>query len=394
MSTLWERIEAAGPRSAVPGAPPLLREVQDGHLPRLRIDGRERLVLCSNDYLGLSAHPRVIEAGCDALRRHGLGNAAGRSVVGTTSLHLKLEERLAVLGGFEAALLFTSAYTANLGLLCTLLGPGDIVFSDRLNHASLIDGCRFSGAQVQVYEHLDAADLARKLAAAPRGAPKAVVTDGVFSMDGEVAPLPQLLQVAREHDALLIVDDAHAVGVMGPGGGGTPALFGLERHGIVQVGTIGKALGGGVGGYVAGSRALRELLVRSARNFIFTNPPPAAIVGGSLAALDVLAEEPQRLARLHANAARLREGLTAAGFEILPGEAPIVPLLVRDAAKAMAMSAALDEHGLFVSAFAAPVVPAGTERLRLIASAAHEPQDIERAVELLGACGRLARVIA
>lgn len=360
------------------------RIVDAGRLPRTVIEGRERVVFCSNDYLGLAGHPRVAEGAKRAIERFGAGQGSGRSLAGTTRLHVELEERLAALVGKPAALLFPSAYTANVGLLMTVLGPSDRVLSDRLNHASIIDGCRASGADVRIVGHVDLEALERALAEPPPPSERiAIVVDGVFSMEGVLAPLQPMAERALRSGAALIVDDAHGLGVYGPKGAGTAAHLGCTDRTDAIVGTLGKALSGTMGGFVAGSATLVELLRLRARNFVFTNPVPASTAGAVLAALDVLEQEPERQHRLHALAGRLRDALQASGLRVGGTAGPIVPLMVGETRPAFELARRLFDAGFHVQAFGHPIVPHGTARLRLMVSAAHTDDDVDRLAETI-----------
>lgn len=349
-----------------------------GRGARLRIDGRELVNFTSNDYLGLARDPRVAGAAAAAARDHGASVSASRLLCGSTPLHDRLERRLAALKGREAALLYSSGYLANLGVLTALARPGDAIFSDALNHASIIDGCRLSGARTTVYRHGDADHLAELLAAS-RAERRLIVSETVFSMDGDVAPLAALAALARRHDAALVLDEAHATGVLGPGGEGALARDGIDPRGIVVVGTLSKALAS-AGGFVAADAAVVDYLVNRSRPFIFNTAPTPASVGAALAALDVVAAEPERRERLHALAARLRDGLVAAGHPPSRSETPIVPLLLGDAETALAAERRLREAGALARAIRPPTVPEGTARIRFNLMAIHDEADVDRAL--------------
>lgn len=349
-----------------------------GRGARLRIDGRDLVNFTSNDYLGLARDPRVTAAAAAAARDHGASVSASRLLCGSTPLHDRLERRLAALKGREAALLYSSGYLANLGVLTALARPGDAIFSDALNHASIIDGCRLSGARTTVYRHGDADHLAELLAASDAER-RLIVSETVFSMDGDVAPLAALAALARRHDAALVLDEAHATGVLGPGGEGALARDGIDPRGIVVVGTLSKALAS-AGGFVAADAAVVDYLVNRSRPFIFNTAPTPASVGAALAALDVVAAEPERRARLHALAARLRDGLAAAGHPPSRSETPIVPLLLGDAETALAAERRLREAGALARAIRPPTVPEGTARIRFNLMAIHDEADVDRAL--------------
>lgn len=385
---LLERLQHEANARRIGSTASKLHVVTGSGLPHSKVDGIPALVLCSNDYLGLANDTNVKAAATEVLNEQGNGLAAGRTIAGTTNLHISLEEELATLSRQESALLLPSAFTANVGLLTTILATGDYVFSDQLNHASIIDGCRYSGASVRVYPHRDMTALRQLLTEVPAGAAKLIVTDGIFSMEGDIAPLPELVELKNQFGAALMVDDAHGVGVLGRTGAGTVEHFDLFGEVDIQVGTLGKALGGATGGYVAGSAALVDNLVHRCRNFIFTNPITASAAAGSLSAIRALRERPELRERLWRNARLLRTGLEGNGFRIVAGETPIIPVLLGEDKLATSFSARLLNRGVFVQAFAHPVVPKGEARLRCIASAAHSTADIETAIGAFTAVGR------
>jgi 8-amino-7-oxononanoate synthase len=328
-----------------------------------RAGGRDLLVLCTNDYLGLACDPRLAEAADCATRQFGFGARASRALGGDTEVHRELERELAEHERTESALVFSSGWACNVGVISALAGKGDTICSDALNHASIVDGCRLSGAGVRVYRHNDVAHLRELLS--PGGL---VVTDTVFSMDGDMAPVAELVALARERDATLILDDAHATGVFEP-----------HAQADVLIGTLGKALGS-VGGFVAGSRELVERLAATARSFLFTTAPPPPVAAAALAGLRIARAEPERREALHANARRLRDGLAGAGYTVVPGSTPIIPLVFEDEAAAARVARRLLDDGVLVKAVGPPYVPAGSSRLRVIASAAHSPGDVDRAL--------------
>ncbi len=357
--------------------------------PWVLLDGRPVLLLCSNNYLGLADHPRVREASAEAAMRWGVGAGASRLVSGTMTIHRRLEERLAAFKGTESSVLFGSGYLANLGVVSALAGPGEVVFSDALNHASIVDGCRLARAEVFVYHHGDMEHLEWGLREAEgRGA--LIVTDGVFSMDGDLAPLEQIVELARSYNVRVAVDEAHAVGVLGPGGRGAVALAGLEDEVDVVVGTLGKALGS-YGAYVACEARMAQYLVNAARSLIFSTALPPPAVAGALAALELLEEQPRRVEKLQANAETLRGELAREGFAVAPGEMPIVPLLIGDPALAMRVCEAAIERGVFAQAIRPPTVPAGTSRLRVAVMSSHRRSELRQAAGTLAdaarACG-------
>lgn len=357
------------------------RALQSPQGPRVVIDGREYLNLCTNDYLGLADHPDVVAAAHAALDRDGFGMASVRFISGTHEEHKALESEISDWLGTDDTILFPSCFDANGGVFETLLDAEDAVISDELNHASIIDGVRLSKARRFRYKNRDMADLNLQLTEAEGSRRMLVVTDGVFSMDGYLAPLEDLCEVAEGHEAMVMVDDSHAGGILGPTGAGTPELFGVRDRIDLVSGTLGKALGGASGGYVSGRGPLIELLRQRARPYLFSNAVPPMVVAGSRAALRLAREGADARARLAANAARFRALMTEAGFELLPGEHAIVPVMIPDAAQAVAMASRLAELGIYVRAFAYPVVPMGRSRLRVQLSAAHTLEDMDRAAE-------------
>jgi 8-amino-7-oxononanoate synthase len=358
-----------------------MRLVSGPQGPRVVLDGKPVLLLCSNNYLGLADHPRVREAAADAAMRWGAGAGASRLVSGNMTLHRRLEERLATFKGTQSALLFGSGYLANVGVVSALARKGEIVFSDELNHASIIDGCRLSGAETFVYRHGDVDHLAWGLRNADgRGA--LIVTDGVFSMDGDVAPLEEIVELARRHDVRVMVDDAHGTGTLGPGGRGAVAEAGLDGEVDVIAGTLGKALGS-YGAFVACDHAVTRYLVNTARPLIFSTGLPPAAAAAAMAALELLQEQPRRVERLADNAATLRDELAREGFDVSGSETQIVPLIVGEADLAMRICEAALEHGVFAQAIRPPTVPDGTSRLRLAVMASHTRAELREAARIL-----------
>ena len=339
--------------------------------------------LCSNNYLGLADHPELLAAATAALERWGFGMASVRFICGTQEQHTELEGRLSGFLGTEATILYSSCFDANAGLFEVLLGADDAVISDALNHASIIDGIRLCKATRYRYANRDLADLERCLDEARGARRRLVVTDGVFSMDGYLAPLDGICELADRHDALVVVDDSHAVGFVGPGGRGTPEHFGVADRVDLLTGTLGKALGGASGGYVSGRREVIDLLRQRSRPYLFSNSLAPPIVAASLAALDLVEGSPGLRNQLHANAARLRAALEDAGLSLLPGAHPIAPIMVGDAATATAVAQRALERGVYVTAFSFPVVPRGQARIRTQVSAAHTAEDIDRAAAAL-----------
>jgi glycine C-acetyltransferase len=343
--------------------------------------GRSILNLCANNYLGLADDPRVVAAARDALDRWGFGMASVRFICGTQTIHRELEDRLAEFLGAEAAILFGSCFDANGGVFEALFDERDAVISDALNHASIIDGVRLCKARRLRYANRDMDELEQRLIESADARYRLIVTDGVFSMDGFLAPLDRICALADRHDALVMVDDSHAVGFIGRNGGGTPELFGVADRIDILSGTLGKALGGASGGYIAARREIVELLRQRARPYLFSNSVAPSIVAASLAVLDLLAESGELRTGVHANAARFRAGMSAAGFDLLPGEHPIVPVMFGDAVLAGRIAEELFARGVYAVAFSFPVVPKGQARIRVQLSAAHSPEDVDVAVE-------------
>ena len=351
--------------------------------PRVTIAGKSYLLMCSNDYLGLAGHPSVMKAASAAMERYGFGAGASRLVSGTSALHRELEERIAQFKGTESAILFNSGYAANTGIIPALAGEGDVILSDSLNHASIIDGCRLSRARVSVYRHKDMVhleDLLRKSRAAER---RLIITDGVFSMDGDVAPLPDLVLLAGKHDAMLMVDDAHATGVMGRKGRGTAEHFGLEGRVHIQMGTLGKALGS-FGAFAAGSRDIIDILMNRARSLIFSTALPPAVCAASIAALAIVEQEPQRRDALWKNHERLAAGLRSIGISIGGSETPIIPLVIGDSDKALRAGTRLFNDGIYAAAIRPPTVAENTSRIRMTLMATHSDEDIDAVIAALG----------
>jgi len=352
----------------------LAREGPQG--PRIVVGGREYLAFCSNDYLGLANHPRIVEAAVDAALRYGIGQGASHLLSGHTAAHERLESALAEFVQMPRALHFSSGYQANIGAVTALAGPEDAVFSDALNHASLIDGVRLSRAHVVRYPHADVDSLSKALAASG-GKIKLIVTDGVFSMDGDMAPVPALLDLCERHDALLLLDDAHGFGVVGAEGRGSVAHFGLSSPRIVYVGTLGKAAGVS-GAFVAGAPEIVETILQRARTYIYTTAAPAMLAAAVEASLQLIRREEWRRERLRGLIAALKESLREAEAGLTPSDTPIQPLILGTNPRAMGASAALRERGLLVPAIRPPTVPEGTARLRISLSAAHTEQDISQ----------------
>jgi glycine C-acetyltransferase/8-amino-7-oxononanoate synthase len=367
-----------------------LRMISGPQGPRVVLDGEPVLLLCSNNYLGLADHPRVREAAADAAMRWGVGAGASRLVSGTMTVHRRLEEALCEFKGAEACLLFGSGYLANSGIVSALARAGEVVFSDELNHASIVDGCRLSRAETFVYDHCDMEHLEWGLHQAEgRGA--LVVTDSVFSMDGDVAPLVEIADLARRHRVRVVVDEAHGTGCMGPGGRGAVAEAGLDGEIDVVIGTLGKALGS-YGAFAATSHELSQYLVNTARPFIFSTAPPPPAVAGALAALELLVEQPHRVEKLQANGAILRDALERHGFDAGPSSTQIVPMVIGDAATTMQVCERAIDQGVFAQAIRPPTVPEGTSRLRLAVMASHSKLELQDAARMLAEAARACGV--
>jgi glycine C-acetyltransferase len=363
-----------------------LRVLDGEQAARLSIDHRSVVNLSSNNYLGFTTHPRLRERALDALRAFGVGSGSVRTIAGTMQIHMELERRLAAFKRTESAVVFQSGFTANAGTVAALLGREDVIVSDELNHASIIDGARLSRATIKVFPHRDVAAARAILAALPRSQRTLLVTDGVFSMDGDLGALPGLCDLAEEFGCIMMVDDAHASGVFGAQGRGTIDHFGLHGRVDVQVGTLSKALGA-LGGYVAGSRALVEFLYRRGRPFLFSTSHPPSVAATCLAALDVLETEPQWMERLWQNTRLFKSGLNALGFDTGSSESPITPVIVGDGALAMRFSDRLFEAGVFAQGIAFPTVARDKARVRTIVTATHTQTDLEFALDTFKAVG-------
>jgi len=360
-----------------------LRILESESAPESRFDGREVINLASNNYLGLTTHPRLRQAAIDATRQYGVGSGAVRTISGTMSIHMQLEERIAQFKHVEASVVFQSGFAANAGTVAAILGPEDHIISDELNHASIIDGCRLSKAKIHVFPHKDAA-AAGKILAGLGGVPgrKLLVSDGVFSMDGDIAPLPELVEIAEHHSAIMMVDDAHSSGVLGRAGRGTVDHYGLHGRVHIQVGTLSKAIGV-LGGYVCGSRHLIDFLYARARPFLFSTSHPPAVAASCLAAFDVLEQEPQLMASLWDNTHYFKKALVDAGFDTGKSETPITPIMVGEAKRAHEFSRVLFEEGLLATGIGFPTVAEGKARIRTIVTATHTRDQLDRAIEIL-----------
>jgi 8-amino-7-oxononanoate synthase len=358
-----------------------LRRVEGDQGPTLILDGREVINFSSNNYLGIANHPNLAAAAKQAIDRYGCGSGASRLISGNMALHEELEAKLAELKGTEAGLVFNSGFQANTGILSTLTGEGDVIFSDALNHASIIDGCRLSRAKTLIYAHRDLDQLAAALKQAANSRRKLIVTESIFSMDGDEAPLAGIVDLAEKHGAMVMVDEAHATGLFGANGAGVVAKLNLGDRVLVQMGTLGKALGG-FGAYVAGSRSLRELLINRCRSFIFTTSLPPAVMAMAIAAIDLVKCEPERRERLWSNCRILSDGLRAQGFHLGASASPVLPLIIGDAGKCMRFSEQLLSRGIFAQGIRPPTVPEGTSRLRITVMATHTRAHIDRALEV------------
>jgi 8-amino-7-oxononanoate synthase len=358
-----------------------LRQVAGDQGPLLTVNGREVLNFSSNNYLGLANHPKLAAAAKDAIDRYGCGAGASRLISGNMTLHEELEQRLAEFKGTEAALVFNSGFQANTGILPALAGEGDAIFSDALNHASIIDGCRLARAKTYVFQHCDVDHLEALLKQAERCRRKLIVTESIFSMDGDQAPLRAIVELAERFGAWVMVDEAHSTGLYGTTGAGVVAQLELGDRVVVQMGTLGKALGG-FGAYVAGSRALCDVLINRCRSFIFTTALPPAVMAMAIASIDLVQREPERRQTLWQNCRSMMTGLRSLGFQMGETASPILPLLVGEAVPCMRLSERLLERGIFAQGIRPPTVPHGTSRLRIAMMATHTQAHIERALEV------------
>jgi glycine C-acetyltransferase len=359
----------------------------------LVVDGKRVLNFSSNNYLGLANHPRLVEAAKTAMDRYGVGPAAVRTIAGTMDLHLELEERLAKFKGVEAALAFQSGFAANLATIPALVGRDDVIFSDRLNHASIIDGCRLSRARIVAYEHCSPDDLRQQIAATSDYGRRLIVTDGVFSMDGDIAPLPALYEIADAHDILLMVDDAHGEGVLGKGGRGIVDHFDLHGKVDIEIGTLSKAFGV-VGGVVAGKREIVDWLCQRGRPFLFSSAMTVPDVAACLAAVDLLEESTELVDKLWSNADYFKKRMNTLGFNTGRTQTPIVPVMLGEAPLAQQFSKRLFEEGVFAMAIGYPTVPQGAARIRVMNSATHSAADLDQALNIFAKVGRELGVIA
>jgi glycine C-acetyltransferase len=355
--------------------------------PHATFDGREVINLSSNNYLGLTTHPKLREAAIRAVKELGAGSGSVRTIAGTMDLHMELERKIAAFKKTEASVVFQSGFAANAGTVSSLLGKEDLILSDELNHASIIDGARLSRAAIRVFPHKDVNALRALLEETSSVKRRLVITDGVFSMDGDIAPLREISTLAREHGAIMMVDDAHASGVLGKNGRGTIDHFGVHGQVDIQVGTLSKAVGV-LGGYVCGTKSLIEYLYHRARPFLFSTSHPPAVAAACLAAFEVLEQEPERIERLWSNTKRFRAGLQSLGFDTGQSETPIIPIMVGEADRAMKLSDRAFERGVFAQGIGYPTVAKGKARLRTIVTATHTEEELDKALEILGDSAR------
>jgi len=371
-----------------------IRTIGSAQGARITVDGKDVLNFCSNNYLGLANHPKLVEAAKEATKKYGVGPAAVRSIAGTTDLHVQLEQRLAKFKGAEDVITFQSGFTANIGTISALVGKEDVTFSDRLNHASIIDGCRLSGAKIVAYEHNDAGALEDAIKEHASNFRRAlIITDGVFSMDGDIAPLPALVEVARKYEILFMVDDAHGEGVLGKGGRGIVDHFGLHGKVDIEVGTMSKAFGV-VGGMVAGNKAIIEWLRQRGRPFLFSSAVTAPDAAACLAAVDLLEESTELVDKLWDNARYFKEEMKKLGFDTGVSETPITPVMLGEAPLAQQFSRELFENGVFAMAIGFPTVAKGKARIRVMISASHDRDDLDQGLEAFAKVGKKLGVIS
>jgi glycine C-acetyltransferase len=369
-----------------------LRVVYGEEKPVSNIDGKTVINLSSNNYLGLTTHPRLREAALKAIETHGVGTAAVRSIIGTMDLHQELEERLAKFKHTEASLTFQSGFMSNQGIIQALMEEGDAIISDELNHASIIDGIRLSKAGRYIYKHMDMNDLEAKLKEAQNARTKIIITDGVFSMDGDIAPMKNIVELAERYGAATYVDDAHASGVLGRNGRGSVDHWGLSGRVDIQIGTMSKAMGA-QGGYIAGIQPLRDFLIHKARPFLFSNALPPSVIATCIAAIDVLEQEPQLIDKLWENTRYFKGALKNLGFDIGTSETPITPVIVGSGERAMTLSDRLFAEGVFAQGIGYPTVPEAKSRVRTIVTAAHTRQNLDTAIAAFEKVGRDLAII-
>lgn len=362
-----------------------LRVIDSFDGPTIKIAQREYILLSSNDYLGLTQHPKVKESAKEAIEKFGCGSGASRLISGTNQLHCELENKLADFKNTESALIFSSGYAANLGVISSLVGKGDVIIIDKLNHASIIDGCRLSGANIRVYPHKNMNSLEKILKKSQTYHLRLIITDGIFSMDGDIATLPEIVALAKKYQALVMVDDAHGTGVLGKEGRGTVEYFGLEGHIDIQMGTLSKALGS-FGGFIAGSNILIEYLKNKARSFIYSTALPPAQVASALTALEIIQTTPELRQRLWENIQYLRKGLQKLGFDTMESQTQIIPVFIGEDDKTMQVAKFLYENGIFAPGIRPPTVPRGTSRIRLSLMATHTKSQIDKVISTFKGC--------
>jgi glycine C-acetyltransferase len=370
-----------------------LRILETEQRPVARFDGREVINLSSNNYLGLTTHPKLKQKALEAIEKYGVGSGAVRTIAGTMTLHMALEEKIAQFKHVEASVVFQSGFTANAGTVQAILGKEDVIISDELNHASIIDGCRLSRAEIKVFPHKDmeaCENVLKEIESRPGR--KLLITDGVFSMEGDIAPLPQLVELAEKHGCIMMIDDAHASGVLGRNGRGTVDHYNLHGRVDIQVGTLSKAIGA-LGGYVCATRDTIEFLYHRARPFLFSTSHPPSVAATCIAAFEVLEEEPERIEKLWANTSFFKEGLKKLGFNTGMSETPITPVIVGDAALAHEFSRELFAAGVFAQGIGFPTVARGKARIRTIVTATHTEDELSRALEILKTVGEKLRII-
>lgn len=369
-----------------------LRALESSPTPHAVLDGEKILLFSSNNYLGLSTHPKVVEAALQATKEYGTGGTASRLISGNLKLYTLLEEKIARLKNTEASVVFSTGYTANLGTIQALVGSGDLVLIDKLNHASIIDGCRLSGARMRTYRHKNTALLETLLKTSDRSRKTLIVSDGIFSMDGDLAPLPEIVHLAKKYGAMVMVDDAHATGVWGKGGAGTVHAFRLDNQDIIQMGTLSKALGS-LGGFVAGTKSLIDFLVNEARSLIYSTALPPSVLAASIAAITVLEEEPEILHNFWKKINFFKRELQAIGYNLMGSETHILPIRIGENQDAVEFAKAMFEEGLYAPAIRPPTVPKGSARIRLTPMATHTEEDLEEALDILKRVGRRCGVI-
>ncbi len=369
-----------------------LKVIEGEQGSRVRLDGKEVILLSSNNYLGLASRPELKKAAVLAVDKYGCGSGASRLISGNMELHKGLEDRIASFKGTESALLFNSGYTANVGVISSICGRGDIIFSDKLNHASIIDGCMLSGAEIKRYPHRDIDALEKFIKNAVGFKKKLIITDGVFSMDGDIAPLNDIIGVARQYSAILMLDDAHATGVLGKNGRGTAEYMGAADGIDITMGTLSKALGS-FGGFAAVSKKIREFFINRTRSFIYTTSLPPPVIASSIAAIDIAEKGHDLRSSLWKNVDYLKNGLKGMGFDIMNSQSQIIPVFIGNGSKTMEMSRMLLEEGVFVQGIRPPTVPHGKSRLRVTVTAAHSDEDVNRALEAFEVVGKKIGII-